>query len=158
MGSFKVHCGNDKLMDRHGVDLDVNQLRQNLDFLERDGKTVICMAINKTPRIIITLEEAHIAKKEAKDVVDYMKNKLKLKVAMITGDNKHTAIKVAQYLEIPLENITYRAYPNDKKTKVAGFQKQGEKVMFVGDGVNDSPVLAQADVGVAINAASDITI
>jgi cation transport ATPase len=53
------------------------------------------MAINKTPRIIITLEEAHIAKKEAKDVVDYMKNKLKLKVAMITGDNKHTAIKVA---------------------------------------------------------------
>jgi cation transport ATPase len=79
------------------------------------------MAINKTPRIIITLEEAHLAKKEAKEVVNYMRNKLKLKVGMITGDNKHTAVKVARYLDIDLENITYRAYPNDKKNKVAGF-------------------------------------
>ena len=87
-----------------------------------------------------------------------MANVLKLKVGMITGDNKHTALKVAKHLEIPLENVRYRAYPNEKKKTVQGFQNQGEKVMFVGDGVNDSPVLAQADVGVAINAVSDITV
>ena len=77
---------------------------------------------------------------------------------MITGDNKHTALRVAKYLDIPAENVTYRAYPNDKKKAVTLRQKAGEKVMFVGDGVNDSPVLAQADVGVAINSSADITV
>jgi len=77
---------------------------------------------------------------------------------MITGDNEHAAMKVANYLDIPRGNVTYRAYPNDKKRAVKNFQANGEKVMFIGDGVNDSPVLAQADVGVAINSASDITV
>ena len=67
-------------------------------------------------------------------------------------------MKVARHLSIPEENVTYGAYPHDKKRVVAGFQARGEKVLFVGDGVNDSPVLAQADVGVAINSASDITV
>ena len=71
-----------------------------------------------------------------------MRRNLGLKVAMITGDNKHTALKVAKYLDIPAENVTYRAYPNDKKNAVIKLQRRGEKVMFVGDGVNDSPVLA----------------
>merc|ERR1711879_523194 len=57
-----------------------------------------------------------------------------------------------------MDMVTFRAYPNDKKRVVRELQKSGEKVMFVGDGVNDSPVLAQADVGVAINSASDITV
>jgi cation transport ATPase len=51
-----------------------------------------------------------------------MRKELNLKVGMITGDNKHTAVRVAQYLNIDLENVTYRAYPNDKKNKVARFQ------------------------------------
>lgn len=155
---IKVYCGNDKLMDRFGVDLEVNQLRQNMESLEKEGKTVVCLAVGQTARLILSLEEEHLAKEEAKCVVSYMANVLKLKVAMITGDNKHTALKVATYLDIPLENVRYRAYPNEKKKTVQGFQAQGEKVMFVGDGVNDSPVLAQADVGVAINAVSDITV
>ena len=83
-----------------------------------------------------------MAKPEALAVVTYMRDVMKLKVAMITGDNKHSAMRVAQFLDIPKENVTYRAYPNDKKKVVQSFQAQGEKVMFVGDGVNDSPVLA----------------
>jgi len=51
-------------------------------------------------------------------------------------------MKVARYLDIPSDNVSYRAYPNDKKRLVAKFQAEGEKVMFIGDGVNDSPVLA----------------
>ena len=81
-----------------------------------------------------------------------------MKICMITGDNQHAAYKVARYLDIPTENVTYRAYPKDKKTVVQKLQLEGEQVMFIGDGVNDSPVLAQADVGVAINSASDMTV
>ena len=77
---------------------------------------------------------------------------------MITGDNEHAAMKVARYLDIPSTNVTFRAYPNDKRRTVQKYQKEGEKVMFIGDGVNDSPVLAQANVGVAINSSSDITV
>ena len=104
------------------------------------------------------MEEKHLAKEEAKAVLDYMRDKMGLKVAMCTGDNKYTALRVAKYLEMPEESVTYRAYPNDKKKLVKKLQEQGEKVMFVGDGVNDSPVLAQADVGVAINSVADIPV
>ena len=119
---------------------------------------MVCLAIDRTPRLLISLEEAHLAKPEAHGVVTYLRDVMKCKVAMITGDNEHAAMKVAHYLDIPRSNVTYRAYPNDKKRAVKSFQAKGEKVMFIGDGVNDSPVLAQADVGVAINSASDITV
>jgi Cu+-exporting ATPase len=81
-----------------------------------------------------------------------------LRVCMITGDNKHSALKVAKHLNIPVKNVTYEAYPETKRQVVQKYQKNGEKVMFVGDGINDSPVLAQSDVGCAINSASDITV
>lgn len=157
-GEFRVCCGNDKLMERFNVNLDTNSFRENMSALEQSGKTVVCLAINNIPRVLISLEEKHLAKEEAKPVLDYMRTKMGLKVAMITGDNKHTALRVAKYLSIPEENVTYRAYPNDKKKVVMKLQAQGEKVMFVGDGVNDSPVLAQAEVGVAINSVADITV
>lgn len=76
---------------------------------------------------------------------------------MITGDNKYAALRVAKYLDIPPEFVTYRAYPKEKKKRVIKYQKEGEKVMFIGDGVNDSPALAQAEIGVAISAANNIT-
>jgi len=77
---------------------------------------------------------------------------------MITGDNKHSALKVAKHLNIAVGNVTYQAYPDTKRQVVSKYQKEGSKVMFVGDGINDSPVLAQSDVGCAINSASDITV
>jgi Cu+-exporting ATPase len=64
-----------------------------------------------------------LAKDEAKCVVTYMQKVLKLKVGMITGDNKHAALKVAKYLSIPIENVKYKAYPNEKKKTVEHFQK-----------------------------------
>jgi len=145
-------------MDRFKVDIDENDLRMNIGALEQEGKTVVCLVVDKTPRLLISLEEKHLTKDEAQPVVNYMRNVMKVKVAMITGDNKHTAYKVANHLSIPTDLVTYRAYPNDKKKVVMKYQQKGEVVMFVGDGVNDSPVLAQADIGVAINSASDITV
>jgi len=61
---------------------------------------------------------------------------------MITGDNKHSAFKVARYLGIEVKDVVYRAYPSEKQKAVEKMQENNEKVMFVGDGINDSPVLA----------------
>lgn len=77
---------------------------------------------------------------------------------MITGDNEHAAYKVADYLGIKREDVVHSAYPWTKRDTVLSYQDKGEKVMFVGDGINDGPVLAQADIGVAINSASEITV
>jgi Cu+-exporting ATPase len=133
-------------------------MKRNIEMLEEEGNTVIQMIMNNIPQLIISLEESHISKPESKEVVHFLRNVLKLKVAMITGDNQHAAYKVARHLGIETDDVVYRAYPSDKKRAVEKFQAAGEKVMFVGDGINDSPVLAQAEVGVAINAGSDITV
>ena len=61
---------------------------------------------------------------------------------MITGDNQHSAYKVARYLGIDVKDVVYKAYPLDKRRAVERMQAKNEKVMFVGDGINDSPVLA----------------
>jgi P-type E1-E2 ATPase len=71
--------------------------------------------------LIISLEESHIAKAESREVINYLKNNLNLRVAMITGDNKHTAYKVARYLGISYNDVTFKAYPADKKTTVERF-------------------------------------
>lgn len=85
--SLQVLCGNDKLMDHYGINLDFNNFRLNMQSLERDGKTVVCMVVAGIPRLLISLEEDHLAKKEALGVVTYLREVMKLKVAMITGDN-----------------------------------------------------------------------
>ena len=105
-------------MERFNVNLDNNNFRANIQALESSGKTVICLAVNGIPRLLISLEEKHLTKDEAKHVLNYMRNVMKLKVMMITGDNKHTALRVAKDLEIPEANVIYRAYPNDKKKVV----------------------------------------
>lgn len=80
--------------------------------MESEGKTVVCFVIDKVARLLFSFEEEHLAKPEAKAVVKYMQTEMKLKVAMITGDNQHTALKVAKYLGIPEELVTARAYPH----------------------------------------------
>ena len=108
--------------------------------------------------MLIGLEEEHLAKPEALDVVNTLRNHMGKRVCMITGDNKFSALRVANYLGIDAEDVTYQAYPDTKKQIVQRYQARGESIMFVGDGINDSPVLAQAEVGCAINSASDITV
>ena len=96
-----VLFGNDKLLDRFGVDLDFNNFRLNMQSLEKQGKTVVCMVVNDIPRLLIAFEEDHLTKPEAMGVVSYMREVMHLKVGMITGDNEHAAMRVAKHLEIP---------------------------------------------------------
>lgn len=111
-------CGNERLMERFKIDLSLNKLNENIRELESEGKTVFCFVIDKVPRLVISLEEEHIAKPEAKSVINYLQIEMGLKVAIITGDNKFTAFKVANYLNIKPEMVTYRAYPHQKKKVV----------------------------------------
>ncbi len=83
--------------------------------------TVVTLCVNNQPQLILSLEEFHIAKPESKEVINYLKNTLKMRVAMITGDNKHAAMKVARYLGIDAQDVTFKAYPSDKKETVERF-------------------------------------
>ena len=156
--SFEVLCGNTKLMKQYDVLTNHAELSKNIAYLEQEGKTVVVLAVNRVPALLISLEEQHLTKPEAKFVVDYLQKTLKMRVCMITGDNRHSALAVANHLGIDAANVTFEAYPETKKEVVEQYQRCGSKVLFIGDGINDSPVLAQADVGCAINSASDITV
>ena len=157
MKEIVISCGNDKLMRSQQVNFP-SEVKHGLRKLEEQGLTVVTLAVSQVAQLIITMEELHIAKEESRDVVAYLRERMGLRVAMITGDNQHSAYKVAQYLGIDIKDVVYKAYPVDKKKAVEMMQAKGEKVMFVGDGINDSPVLAQADVGLALNPGSDITV
>ena len=74
-------------MKRHSVDLEFNNFLMNMQSLEQEGKTVVCLAINGTPRLLISMEETHLTKPESLGVVQYLREVMKMKVAMITGDN-----------------------------------------------------------------------
>jgi Cu+-exporting ATPase len=151
-----VLVGNEKLMHRHGAICN-EQAQSDVTLLEEQGKTVIQVAVDQTVVMVIALEEKHLTKPEADEVCQYLRDN-NFDVHMITGDHKFSALKIANKLNLKPENVLYRAYPEDKKAKVEYLQRMGRKVMFIGDGVNDSPVLSQSDVGVAINSQSDITV
>lgn len=157
MKEIVISCGNDKLMRSQQVNFPA-EVKHGLLKLEEQGLTVVTLAVSQVPQLIITMDELHIAKEESREVIAYLRESMGLRVAMITGDNQHAAYKVAQYLGIDIKDVVYKAYPADKKKAVQNMQAKGEKVMFVGDGINDSPVLAQADVGLALNPGSDITV
>ena len=91
---------------------------KNLEELEEQGLTVVVMTLNQEPCLILTMHERHLAKPEAKQVIRHLKETLGLKIKMITGDNKHSAYRVARYLGIDTKDVTYRAYPEDKRAEV----------------------------------------
>jgi len=84
---LEVICGNDKLIRHFKIDLSQNDIKKQVEMLEQEGQTVVMMAVNNVPQMIITMDETHLAKPEAQEVLNYLRNVLKLKIAMITGDN-----------------------------------------------------------------------
>src|SRR5664280_691705 len=148
----EIIIGNRSLFKDKHIEI-TSQVEANILQLENEGKTVVIMGINGALSCIIAV--ADTLKVSTADAILGLE-KMGLKVAMITGDNERTAQAIAS--QVGIERIISEVLPQDKSEEVKRLQDDGEIVAFVGDGINDAPALAQADVGIAIGSGTDIAI
>lgn len=148
----EILLGNRTLMKEQGVSVNA-AAEEKISTLEEEGKTVILVSVGKTLSGLIAV--ADTLKESAPSGIAELK-KMGLSLALISGDNNRTAGAVGRNLGIP--NIIAQVLPGDKASEVRNLQEKGEVVAFVGDGINDAPALAQADVGVAIGTGTDVAI
>ena len=146
----KYLLGNKKLLIDNGIS---NLHEEEIHKYELEGKTTILLADQEKLIAFITL--ADVVRNESIELIEKLK-KENIKTYMLTGDNERTAKVIAKKLGI--DDVIAEVSPEDKYKKVKDLQEQGRKVVMVGDGVNDSPALAQADVGMAIGSGTDIAI
>ena len=148
----EVLLGNRTLLKEHKIAYAPEQEEQILK-LEQEGKTVILIAFDHALQGLIAIADA--LKVTTKQAIAAFK-KEKLAVVMITGDNQRTAAAIAR--QIGIEHVLAEVLPQEKANAVKRLQEQGQKVAFVGDGINDAPAMAQADVGIAIGSGTDVAI
>jgi P-type Cu+ transporter len=147
-----VLIGNRKLLMENNVEISDTD-EEMISKLEGEGKTTVLVALNKVFSGIVGV--ADTLKENTPQAISELK-RMGLEVAMITGDNQKTADAIAT--SIGIDHVTAGVLPEDKSTEVKRLQDQGEVVAFVGDGINDAPALAQADVGIAIGSGTDVAI
>ena len=152
VNSKEVIIGNRSLFKDKKIEIN-DLVESQILQLEMEGKTVIIMGIDGVLSGIIAV--ADTLKKSTPDAIMELKN-MGLKVAMITGDNDRTARAIAS--QVGIETVFSEVLPQDKSEEVKRLQDGGDVVAFVGDGINDAPALAQADVGIAIGSGTDIAI
>lgn len=146
-----VYAGNIKLMQEKGID--VSEQRQTIDALAQQGKTPLFFAKNKSIMGIIAV--ADVVKETSAAAVRELKG-MNIDVVMLTGDNKATAKAIGDSCGI--DNVVAEVLPQDKEQQVRQLQQGGHRAAMVGDGINDAPALAKADVGIAIGAGTDIAV
>lgn len=146
-----VLVGTAKLMKDRSIS--ITPLKKDMDRLLADGKTLMFVAIEK--KAVALIAAADLIKPTAKKAIDRMKE-LGLEVVMITGDNRKTADAIGKQLGI--ERIFAEVLPEEKAKYIKKLQDEGKFVAMVGDGVNDAPALAQANIGIAIGAGTDVAI
>ena len=144
-------AGNRAMMEEGGVDL-TSWLPQ-AEALANEGKTPLYFAQGQTMLGIVAV--ADIPKSTSRDAVSAFKS-LGIDVIMLTGDNRWTADAIGR--ELGVTEVMAEVLPQDKEQKISQLQSQGKKVAMVGDGINDAPALARADVGLAIGAGTDVAI
>ena len=147
--SKTILLGNRSLM--HEYNIDIFPIENALVELEDQGKTVMMVAIDK--KVIGLIAVADTAKDEAQEAVTRL-NKMGKEIIMITGDNKRTASAIGKQLGI--DKVLAEVLPEQKEQEVKKLQERGKVVAFVGDGINDAPALAQADIGIAIGSGTDV--
>ncbi len=149
VGGRRVLLGNRALLDEQGVP--VGDLVQDADTLTAQGKTVVFVAVDG--RAVGLLAVADTLRETTPLAVQQLRS-LGLRVAMLTGDNRRTAEAIARRLG--MDTVLAEVLPADKADEVRRLQAQGLRVAMVGDGINDAPALAQADVGIAMGAGTDV--
>lgn len=146
-----ILLGNKKLMVEKNID--VTPLSEASDQLAYEGKTPMYMAIDGQLAGIIAV--ADTVKESSHKAIQTL-HEMGIKVAMITGDNRKTAEAIAR--QVGIDIVLAEVLPADKANEVKKLQAKGEKVGMVGDGINDAPALAQADIGIAIGSGTDVAI
>lgn len=147
----KILAGNQRLME--GENISMGSLKEESNQLAHEGKTPMYVAIDGNLEGIIAV--ADTVKANSKRAVEKLHD-MNIKVAMLTGDNKRTADAVAR--EVGIDIVLAEVLPEDKRSEVKKLQDKGFKVAMVGDGINDAPALAQADIGIAIGSGTDVAI
>jgi len=153
-----IQLGTRRWMEELGVNLGVKTsqdmpLSEYQDRWESEGKTVIWMAVDGQVEAILAIADAL---KPSSEAVVKRLQRMGLEVVMLTGDNQHTAEAIAS--QVGITQIFAQVRPENKADKVRELQQQGKLVAMVGDGINDAPALAQADVGIAIGTGTDVAI
>ncbi|MGP1597794.1 heavy metal translocating P-type ATPase [Peptoanaerobacter stomatis] len=146
-----IIAGNIQFMSENNIDIDF--FTKYSAQLQEQGKTPVFFAIDNKPASIIAI--ADIIKNTSKSAIDELKS-LNIKTVMLTGDNKKTANYIAENLGI--DECYSEVMPDQKDEIITNLKNQGKTVGMVGDGINDSPALARADVGIAVGAGTDIAI
>ena len=147
----RLAVGNARLLEREQVPLD--GLAAKAVELADEGRTVVHAAVDGRAVALIAVADA--VRETALEAVNALKE-LGIRPVMLTGDNRATAERIAA--EVGIEEVLADVLPGDKAAKVAELQAEGRKVAMVGDGVNDAPALARANVGIAIGAGTDVAI
>ena len=151
ISGVSVIAGNRKLMDKNNIDIQC--LEELSEKHETEGKTIIFTAINEKAAGFIAV--ADTIKKTSKAAVEKIK-KLGIDVIMITGDNRQTASAIAK--EAGIDTVYSEVLPHEKQNIIKKLQEGGRKTAMAGDGINDAPALAQADIGIAVGSGTDVAI
>ena len=147
----KVFVGTRKLMGSEDIEFALYEDR--LERLETEGKTAMMISINNKVSGIVAV--ADTVKETAKTAIQELKS-MGIEVYMLTGDNNRTAKAIAA--QVGVENVIAEVLPEEKANHVKELQLKGKKVAMVGDGINDAPALALADIGIAIGTGTDVAI
>jgi len=147
----EILIGNERLMSKFNIDY--SKAKDDIELFQNDGKTVVIIAINNELKGIITIADP------IKDFSEMAIKKLKdmgLEIVMLTGDNKITGKAIGKKLGI--DKILSEVLPSEKANEIKKLQESGKLVAMVGDGINDAPALAQANIGIAMGSGTDIAI
>jgi Cu+-exporting ATPase len=146
---LEISLGNLKMMAED--DVDISEIRDRIEEMARQGKTPMILAIGKKPAGLIA--SADTVKPQAKQIVGKLQN-MGLDVVMITGDHEQTAQAIAK--ELSIDRVLAEVLPAGKADEVKKLQQEGRFVAMVGDGINDAPALAEANIGISIGSGTDI--
>ncbi|MEM9504150.1 MAG: heavy metal translocating P-type ATPase [Cyanobacteria bacterium P01_E01_bin.43] len=146
-----VQMGTYRWMAELGID--TQPLQAAWDELEQAGKTAVWLAVEGQVEAVLGIADA--VKPSAAEAIDRLQS-LGLEVVMLTGDNRRTAAAIAR--DVNIHQVMAEVRPDQKAAQIAALQRTGQRVAMVGDGINDAPALAQADVGIAIGTGTDVAI
>ncbi len=146
----KVLLGNEALLKQNNIEIPSTILNQ-VEKIQAEGKTVSYVVTNNEISGLAVIHDA--IKPEVKETIDFLHSK-NIEIIMLTGDHQHTAQAIAK--QIGIDKVMAQQLPEDKLHELESLQKEGKTVIMIGDGINDAPALAKADIGIAMGSGSDL--